>query len=156
LAAFVQALKWVINTLVANKLIPLRDGYPTYDLYGQSFSGILAFDELTAESGLSVPRSITLSNVPSSAPSLLKNAAALLADLGGESPRFDVTHVCRMSPRRPTLLAAYASGYIDSHWHGVDFIAYWYAKELTLNSLTLPLLLLTDEHDFVTLRSIKG
>jgi len=156
IAASVQDLVEVIEAMVANGWIPIRDGRPAYHLYGQSFGGILAFEALTAESGPPVPRSLTLSNVPSSVPLLLEEVASLLADLGGDSSRFDATHVCRTSPRPPALLAAYAPGHPGSHWRGVDVIADWFATERSLDSLHLPVLLMAAEHDFVSLRSMAG
>ena len=70
---------------------------------GQSFGGILAFEALTSASGLPLPRSLTLSNVPSSVPLLLEDVEALLAEHGGDGARFDATHVCRASPRPSAL-----------------------------------------------------
>jgi proline iminopeptidase len=156
IAASVQDLVEVIEALVANEWIPLRDGRPAYHLYGQSFGGILAFETLTAASGPPLPRSLTLSNVPSSVSFLLEDVAALLADLGGDSSRFDSTHVCRTSPRPAALLAAYAPGNPGSHWRGVDVIADWCVHEGSLASFTTPVLLLAAEYDFVTPRSMQG
>jgi len=156
IAASAQDLVEVIEALLAKEWIPMRDGRPAYHLYGQSFGGILAFEALTAVDGLPVPRSLTLSNVPSSVPLLLEDVACLLADLGGDSARFEATHVCRMTPRPAALLAAYAPGNPGSHWRGVDVIADWCAPELSLASLHLPVLLVAAEHDFVTLRSMEG
>jgi len=156
IAASVQDLAEVINALVANGLIPLADGCPAYHLYGQSFGGILSFEALTSASGLPVPCSLTLSNVPSSVPLLLEDVAALLADLGGDGARFDATHVCRTTPRPQALLEAYAPGHPGSHWRGVDVIADWWATEQKLGSLPLPVLLLAGEHDFVTQRAMEG
>lgn len=156
IAASVQDLVEVVEALVAEGLIPKQERLPAYHLYGQSFGGILAFEALAADSGLPMPRSLTLSNVPSSVPLLLEDVAALLADLGGDGALFDATHVCRTSPRPPALLAAYAPGHPGSHWRGVDVIADWCATEQNLASLTLPVLLLAGEHDFVTLRSMEG
>jgi pimeloyl-ACP methyl ester carboxylesterase len=82
--------------------------------------------------------------------------AALLAHLDGDAARFDTTHVCRTTPRPPELLAAYAPGHPGSHWRGVDVIADWCPTEPSLGSLTLPVLLLAAEHDFVTLRAMEG
>ena len=130
IAASAQDLVEVIEALLAKAWIPMRDGRPAYHLYGQSFGGILAFEALTAVGGLPVPRSLTLSNVPSSVPLLLEDVACLLADLGGDSARFEATHV--------------------------DVIADWCAPELSLASLQLPVLLVAAEHDFVTLRSMEG
>ena len=156
MAASVRDLAGVIEALVAKGLIPLREGRPAYHLYGQSFGGILAFEALTSELGLPLPRSLTLSNVPSSVPVLLAEVAALLTDLGGDAGRFDAVHVCRTTPRPPELVAAYAPGHPGSHWRGVDVIADWSAPEQGLRGLTLPVLLLAAEHDFVTLRSMQG
>lgn len=155
IAAFVQDLVEVIDALVANEWIPMRDGRPAYHLYGQSFGGILAFETITAVSGPPLPRSLTLSNVPSSVPIVLEDVAALLADLDGDASRFDATHVCRTSPRPAALLAAYAPGHPGSHWRGVDVIADWCAPERSLGSLNSPVLLLAAEYDFVTLRSMQ-
>ncbi len=116
----------------------------------------LAFEALTSELGLPLPRSLTLSNVPSSVPVLLAEVAALLADLDGDAAGFDAAHVCRSTPRPPELLAAYAPGHPGHHWRGVDVIADWSAPEHGLHSLTLPVLLLAAEHDFVTLRSMQA
>ena len=156
IAASVRDLAEVIAALVANEWIPMRDGRPAYHLYGQSFGGILAFEALTAVSGPPLPRSLTLSNVPSSVTMLLEDVAALLADLDGDGSRFDATHVCRATPRPAALLAAYAPGHPGSHWRGVDVIAEWCAPERSLGSLNSPVLLLAAEHDFVTLRSMQG
>lgn len=156
IAAAVQDLIEVIDAFVADGLIPRQEGRPAYHLYGQSFGGILAFEALTTGRGLPVPRSLTLSNVPSSVPMLLEDVEALLADLGGDGARFDATHVCRTTPRPPALLAAYAPGHPGNHWRGVDVIADWCASERGLGSLTLPVLLVAGEHDFVTLRSMQG
>ena len=157
IAASVQDLVDVIEALVAMGLIPRQEeGRPAYHLYGQSFGGILAFEALTSDSDLPIPRSLTLSNVPSSVPLLLEDVAALLADLDGDGARFDATHVCRTTPRPLALLAAYAQGHPGSHWRGVDVIADWCVTERGLGSLTLPVLLLAAEHDFVTLRSMEG
>ncbi len=157
IAASVQDLVDVIEALVAMGLIPRQqEGRPAYHLYGQSYGGILAFEALTSDSGLPIPRSLTLSNVPSSVPFLLEDVATLLANLGGDAARFEATHVCRTTPRPPALLAAYAPGHPGSHWRGVDVIADWCATEQTMGSLTLPVLLLAGEHDFVTLRSMEG
>ena len=130
IAASVRDLVEVIDALVANDWIPMRDGRPAYHLYGQSFGGILAFETLTAASGPPLPRSLSLSNVPSSVPLLLEDVAA--------------------------LLAAYAPGHPGSHWRGVDVIADWCAPEHSLRSLNSPVLLLAAEYDFVTLRSMQG
>jgi proline iminopeptidase len=156
IAASVQDLLEVIEALVANAWIPMRAGRPAYHLYGQSFGGILAFESLTAPSGPPLPRSLTLSNVPSSVPFLLEDVAALLEALDGDSSRFDATHVCRSSPRPAALRAAYAPGHPGSHWRGVDVIADWCASQPSLASLKLPVLLLAAEHDFVTPRSMEG
>lgn len=156
IAASVGDLVEVIEALVANGLIPMQGGRPAYHLYGQSFGGILAFEALTSELGLPLPRSLTLSNVPSSVPVLLAEVAALLADLDGDAAGFDAAHVCRSTPRPPELLAAYAPGHPGHHWRGVDVIADWSAPEHGLHSLTLPVLLLAAEHDFVTLRSMQA
>lgn len=154
--ASVQDLVDVMASLVAKRLIPVQQGRPLYHLYGQSFGGILAFEALTSNAGLQPPRSLTLSNVPSSVPLLLEEVAALLANLEGDATRFDAAHVCRTTPRPPELLAAYAPGHPGSHWRGVEVISDWCAKEPNLNSLQLPVLLLAAEHDFVTLRSLEG
>ena len=156
IAASVRDLVDVIDALVANEWIPMRDGRPAYHLYGQSFGGILAFEALTAVSGPPLPRSLTLSNVPSSVPTLLEDVAALLADLDGDGSRFDATHVCRTSPRPAALQVAYAPGHPGSHWRGVDVIAEWCAPERSLGSLNSPVLLLAAEYDFVSLRSMQG
>ena len=161
IAASVQDLVAVVEALVAEGLIPKQEGQPAYHLYGQSFGGILAFEALTSVSGdddvgLPIPRSLTLSNVPSSVPLLLEDVAALLAELDGDAARFDATHVCRTTPRPPALLAAYAPGHPGSHWRGVDVIADWCATQQSLDSLMLPVLLLAGEHDFVTRRSMAG
>jgi len=154
--ASVRDLLEVMSALVAEGLIPMLDGCPAYHLYGQSFGGILAFEALTTGSNLPLPRSLTLSNVPSSVPILLEEVASLLADLDGDAARFDATHGCCRTPRPPALLAAYAPGHPGSHWRGVDVIADWLATEPGLSSLTLPVLLLAAEHDFVTQRSMEG
>ena len=156
IAASVRDLVDVIDALVANAWIPMREGRPAYHLYGQSFGGILAFEALTTVSDLPVPRSLTLSNTPSSVPLLLEDVAGLLADLGGDSSSFDATHVCRATPRPPALVAAYAQGNPGTHWRGVDVIADWFASETKLGSLNQPVLILAAEHDFVTLRSMQG
>ena len=156
IAAFAQDLVDVVKALAAEGLIPKRDGYPAYHLYGQSFGGILAFEALISDSGLPLPRSLSLSNVPSSVPLLLEDVEALLTNLGGDGVRFDQTHVCRKSPKPPALLAAYAPGHPASDWRGVDVIADWCAQEQSLGSLMLPVLLLAGEHDFVTPRSMAG
>lgn len=156
IAASVQDLVEVIDALVANGWIPMRDGRPAYHLYGQSFGGILAFETLTAASGPPLPRSLTLSNVPSSVPILLEDVAALLADLGGDGSRFEETHVCRATPRPAALLAAYAPGHPGSHWRGVDVIADWCVPEGSLGSFHVPVLLLAAEYDFVSPRSRQG
>ena len=118
IAASVQDLVEVVEAMVAKRLIPLQRGEPAYHLYGQSFGGILAFEALAPNSGLPLPRSLTLSNVPSSVPVLLEEVAALLAHLDGDGARFDVTHVCRTTPRPPELLATYAPGHPGNHWRG--------------------------------------
>ena len=151
-----QDLVEMVEAMVAKRLIPLQRGEPAYHLYGQSFGGILAFEALAPNSGLPVPRSLNLSNVPSSVPVLLEDVAALLAHLDGDGARFDVTHVCRTTPRPPELLAAYAPGHPGNHWRGVDVIADWCATEPILGCLTLPVLLLAAEHDFVTPRSMES
>jgi len=156
IAASVQDLLELIDALVANGWIPMRAGCPAYHLYGQSFGGILAFETLAAPSSPPLPRSLTLSNVPSSVPFLLEDVAALLEALGGDGSRFDAAHVCRTSPRPAALLAAYAAGHPGSDWRGVDVIADWCASEPSLASLNLPVLLLAAEHDFVTPRSMEG
>ncbi len=156
IAASVQDLGDVIDALVANGLIPMRDGAAAYHLYGQSFGGILAFEALTTKTNLPAPRSLTLANVPSSVPILLEEVASLLADLDGDASRFDAIHGCRTTPRPPALLAAYAPGHPGSHWRGVDVIADWCALESGVDSLQLPVLLLAAEHDFVSLRSSEG
>ncbi len=156
IAASVQDLTDVIDALVAQGLIPMREGQPAYHLYGQSFGGILAFETLTSGHRLPIPRSLTLSNVPSSVPLLLEDVAALLADLDGDAARFDATHVCRTTPRPAALQAAYAPGHPGDHWRGVDVIADWCAPECSLGSLTLPVLVIAGEHDFVSLRSMEG
>lgn len=156
IAASVQDLLEVINGLVANGWIPTRDGVAAYHLYGQSFGGILAFEATTAFNGPPLPRSLTLSNVPSSVPTLLEDVAALLGELDGDATRFDATHVCRRSPRPAALVAAYAPGHPGSHWRGVDVIADWCAPEGSLASLHVPVLLFAAEHDFVTRRSMQG
>jgi pimeloyl-ACP methyl ester carboxylesterase len=156
IAASVHDLVEVVEAFVARRLIPMRQGRPAYHLYGQSFGGILAFEALSSNAGLPVPHSLTLSNVPSSVPVLLEEVAALLAHLDGDAARFDTTHVCRTTPRPPELLAAYAPGHPGSHWRGVDVIADWCPTEPSLGSLTLPVLLLAAEHDFVTLRAMEG
>ena len=154
--ASVRDLVEVIDAFVAEGLIPKRDGKPAYHLYGQSYGGILAFEALISGPGLPLPRSLTLSNVPSSVPILLEEVAALLANLDGDGARFDATHGCRTTPRPPALLAAYAPGHPGSHWRGVDVIADWVASEPGLSCLTLPVLILAAEHDFVTQRSMEG
>ena len=68
IAASVRDLVELIEALVANGLIPVQEGRPAYHLYGQSFGGILAFEALSSGLGLPLPRSLTLSNVPSSVP----------------------------------------------------------------------------------------
>jgi pimeloyl-ACP methyl ester carboxylesterase len=146
----------IIDALVANGLIPMRDGAAAYHLYGQSFGGILAFEALTTKTNLPAPRSLTLANVPSSMPILLEEVASLLADLDGDASRFDTIHGCRTTPRPPALLAPDAPGHPGSHWRGVDVIADWCALESGVDSLQLPVLLLAAEHDFVSLRSIEG
>ncbi|MFO7629827.1 MAG: alpha/beta fold hydrolase [Prochlorococcaceae cyanobacterium] len=149
IVASVQDLVEVAEALVAKALIPMRQGRPAYHLYGQSFGGILAFEALSSDAGLPIPRSLTLSNVPSSVPLLLEEVAALLANLDGDAARFDAAHVCRRTPRPAELLAAYAPGHPGSHWRGVDVIEDWCAPEQSLSSLTLPVLLLAGEHDCV-------
>lgn len=156
IAASVQDLLELIDALVANAWIPMHAGRPAYHLYGQSFGGILAFEALTASTFPPLPRSLTLSNVPSSVPFLLEDVATLLEALGGDGSRFDATHVCRTSPRPAALLAAYAPGHPGSDWRGVDVIADWFASEPSLASLNLPVLLLAAEHDFVTPHSMEG
>jgi pimeloyl-ACP methyl ester carboxylesterase len=156
IAASVHDLVEVVEAFVARRLIPMRQGRPAYHLYGQSFGGILAVEALSSNAGLPVPHSLTLSNVPCSVPVLLEEVAALLAHLDGDAARFDTTHVCRTTPRPPELLAAYAPGHPGSHWRGVDVIADWCPTEPSLGSLTLPVLLLAAEHDFVTLRAMEG
>ena len=156
IAASVRDLVAVIDALVAHAWIPIRDGRPAYHLYGQSFGGILAFETLTAASGPPLPRSLSLSNVPSSVPLLLEDVAALLADLGGDGSCFEATHVCRTTPRPAALLAAYGPGQPGSHWRGVDVIADWCVPEGSLASFATPVLLLAAEHDFVTPRSMQG
>ena len=156
IAASVQDLLEVIDALVANGWIPMRAGCPAYHLYGQSFGGILAFEALAAPSGPPFPRSLTLSNVPSSVPFLLEDVAALLEALGGDASRFDAIHACRASPRPAALLAAYAPGHPGSHWRGVDVIADWCASAPSLAHMTLPALLLAAEHASVTTRSLEG
>lgn len=130
IAASVRDLVSVIDALVAQTWIPIRDGRPAYHLYGQSFGGILAFETLNAASGPPPPRSLSLSNVPSSVPVLLEDVAA--------------------------LLAAYAPGHPGSHWRGVDVIAEWCVPEASLASFTTPVLRLAAEYDFVTSRSMQG
>jgi len=156
IAAFVGDLVAVIDALVAEAWIPLRDGRPAYHLYGQSFGGILAFETLTADAGPAPPRSLSLSNVPSSVPVLLEEVSALLAGLGGDGTRFEATHICRATPRPAPLLAAYVPGHPGSHWRGVEVIADWCVPEARLRSFTTPVLLLAAEHDFVTPRSMQG
>lgn len=156
IAASVRDLVAVIEALVAQAWIPIRDGRPAYHLYGQSFGGILAFETVTAVSGPALPRSLSLSNVPSSVPVLLEDVGALLADLGGDGSRFEETHVCRLTPRPAPLQAAYAPGHPGSHWRGVDVIADWCMPEGSLTSFSTPMLLLAAEHDFVTPRSMQG
>ena len=156
IAASVRDLVSVIDALVAQAWIPIRDGRPAYHLYGQSFGGILAFETLNAASGPPPPRSLSLSNVPSSVPVLLEDVVALLADLGDDGSRFDATHVCRAIPRPAALLAAYAPGHPGSHWRGVDVIAEWCVPEASLASFTTPVLRLAAEYDFVTSRSMQG
>jgi pimeloyl-ACP methyl ester carboxylesterase len=156
IAASVQDLVEVVGALAAKGVVPIQQGRPAYHLYGQSFGGILAFEALTSGAGLPAPRSLSLSNVPSSVPVLLEEVAALLADLGGDAGRFEATHVCRTTPRPPELLAAYAPGHPGSHWRGVEVIEDWYATEESLRSLSLPVLLLAAEHDFVTRRALEG
>lgn len=156
ITASVQDLVAVIEALVAEAWIPMRDGRPAYHLYGQSFGGILAFEALNAASGPPLPRSLSLSNVPSSVPVLLEEVAALLAALDGNDSRFDATHVCRLASRPAALLAAYAPGQPGSHWRGVDVIADWCVPEGSLGSFTTPVLRIAAEHDFVTPRSMRG
>jgi proline iminopeptidase len=156
IAASVRDLVAVINALVAQAWIPMREGCPAYHLYGQSFGGILAFETLSSASGPALPRSLSLSNVPSSVPLLLEDVAALLADLGGDGSRFDATHVCRATPRPAALLAAYTPGHPGSNWRGVEVIADWCVPEGGLGSFTTPVLLLAAEYDFVTPRSMQG
>ncbi|MEB3353583.1 MAG: alpha/beta fold hydrolase [Cyanobacteriota bacterium] len=156
LAASVRDLVALIESLVAQGWIPSRAGRPAYHLYGQSFGGILAFETLIASSGPPPPRSLSLSNVPSSVPVLLEEVAALLADLDGDGARFEATHVCRLASRPAALLAAYAPGQPGSHWRGVDVIADWSASEAGLARCTRPVLVLAAEHDFVTSRSMQG
>ena len=122
IAASVRDLVAVIEALLAQAWIPLRDGRPAYHLYGQSFGGILAFETLIAAGAPPPPRTLTLSNVPSSVPVLLEEVAALLADLGGDGSRFEATHVCRLAPRPAALQAAYAPGRRGSHWRGREVI----------------------------------
>ena len=110
IAASVRDLVALIEALVAQAWIPRRDLHPAYHLYGQSFGGILAFEALSAAAGLPLPRSLTLSNVPSSVPVLLEEVAALMAELDGDGSRFDARHVCRLAERPAALLAAYAPG----------------------------------------------
>ena len=155
IAASVLDLVEVIEALVAKALIPMQQNRPAYHLYGQSFGGILAFEALTSNSGLPNPRSLSLSNVPSSVPLLLEEVEGLMHTLDGDGARFEATHICRATPRPPELLAAYAEGHPGSHWRGVDVIADWSATEPSLRSLTLPVLLLAGEHDFVTPRSME-
>ena len=156
IATSIDDLVELIEALVSSGWIPMAEGRPAYHLYGQSFGGILAFEALTAAAGPAQPRSLTLSNVPSSVPCLLEDVAALLAALGGDGARFDATHVCRATPRPAALVAAYAPGQPGSHWRGVDVIADWSASERGLAQLQTPVLLLTAEHDFVSLRSMEG
>jgi len=156
IAASVRDLVAVIDALVDEAWIPRRDGHPAYHLYGQSFGGILAFEALSAAAGLPSPRSLTLSNVPSSVPVLLEEVAALLDELGGDGSRFDATHVCRATPRPAPLLAAYAPGHPGDHWRGVDVIADWCVAEAGLAAFPTPVLLLAGEHDFVTPRAMQG
>ena len=156
IAASVQDLVEVIEALVDNALIPLHQNRPAYHLYGQSFGGILAFEALTSNSGLPNPRSLSLSNVPSSVPLLLEEVEGLMQVLDGDGARFEAMHICRVTPRPPELIAAYAVGHTGSHWRGVDVIADWSATEQRLRSLTLPVLLLAGEHDFVTPRSMEA
>lgn len=156
IAAFARDLVAVIEALVAQTWIPVRDGRPAYHLYGQSFGGILAFETLIAASGPPLPRSLSLSNVPSSVPALLEEVAALLADLDGDGSRFEATHVCRLASRPAALLAAYAPGHPGSHWRGVDVIADWCVPEESLASFSTPVLLLAAEYDFVTAGSMQA
>lgn len=156
IAASGRDLVAVIDALVDEAWIPRRDGHPAYHLYGQSFGGILAFEALSAAAGLPPPRSLTLSNVPSSVPVLLEEVAALLAELGGDGSRFDATHVCRLAERPAPLLAAYAPGHPGDHWRGVDVIADWCVPEGGLAAFPTPVLLLAGEHDFVTPRAMQG
>ena len=156
IAASVRDLVAVIEALVAQAWIPIRNGRPAYHLYGQSFGGILAFETLTAADGPPLPRSLSLSNVPSSVPALLEDVTSLLADLDGDGSRFEATHVCRATPRPAALQAAYAPGHPGRHWRGVDVIADWGVSEDNLTSFSTPVLLLAAEHDFVTPRSMQG
>ena len=156
IAASVRDLVELIEALVAEAWIPNRDGRAAYHLYGQSFGGILAFETLTAAQGPPLPRSLTLSNVPSSVPVLLEEVAILSADLGGDGARFDATHVCRLASRPAALRAAYAPGHPGSHWRGVNVIADWCVSEGCVASFTLPVLRLAAEYDFVTPRSMQG
>lgn len=156
IAAFVNDLVEVIDSLVAHDWIPTRHGRPAYHLYGQSFGGILAFEALTAASAPALPRSLCLSNVPSSVPLLLEEVASLMADLDGDAARFDTNHVCRTTPRPEALLAAYAPGHPGTHWRGVDVIADWCVTEGKLGCFITPVLLLAAEYDFVTPRAIQA
>jgi proline iminopeptidase len=156
IASSIGDLVELIDALVSSGWIPRIDGRPAYHLYGQSFGGILAFEALTATAGPPLPRTLSLSNVPSSVPCLLEDVAALLADLDGDGARFDATHVCRVTPRPAALVAAYAPGQPGNHWRGVDVIADWCASERGLAQLQAPVLLLAAEHDFVSPRSMAG
>jgi pimeloyl-ACP methyl ester carboxylesterase len=156
IAASVRDLVALIDALVAQAWIPIRDGRPAYHLYGQSFGGILAFETLTAAQGPPLPRSLSLSNVPSSVPLLLEDVANLLAGVDGDGARFDASHVCRLASRPAALLAAYAPGHPGSHWRGVDVIADWCVREESLASFTTPVLLLAAEYDFVTPASMQA
>lgn len=146
----------MVVALVAEGLITIRYGYPAYHLYSQSFAGILAFEALTSDSALPLARSLTLSNVPSSVPVLLEDVERLLADLDGDTDRFAAVHMCRMSPRPPALLAAYAPGHPGIQWRGVGVIADWCANEQRLAFFNLPVLLVAGDHDFFTRRSMEG
>ena len=117
-----------------------------FHLYGQSWGGLLAYLHLRDSDVM--PRSLTLSNTPTSVPVVEAEVARLVEALSGSVDEFMSRHNCRTSEQPPELAAAYA--HAGTSWRGTTAIAGLEVDGNALRHIQTPSLVMRGQHDFVT------
>ena len=124
-----------------------------YHLYGQSWGGLLAAQLVGTESCIlpsrtRLPRSLTLSNAPSSVALVEAEAGRLVDECGGDVAQFMAKHSCVIEPQPKLLADAYA--HAGTTWRGSSVIAGVEVRAQTMAKVPCPVLCLRGENDFVT------